>query len=120
MSKIYTYLQGLIEMVHVRQKRIRNGKGQEREVSYNHFVTIGPKKIKICQNAFLNLHAVTQKRMRRIKHLLKANLTPRDKRGTNPKVTIPEQENILIREHIDSFPVKQSQYSGKNITHHHN
>lgn len=40
----------------------------------------------------------------------KENLTPRDRRGTNPKLNaIPEQENILLREHIQSFSIKTTQ-----------
>lgn len=72
-------------------------------------------RIKVCQTAFLNLHAITNKRLKRLKTLLVSNLTPQDMRGKTLKSNaVSEIDNIMIREHIASFPVQETYYSGKD------
>lgn len=81
------YLQGLIEKHDVRRRckpktKVRH---TERTCSFNHYVLVKETRTKVCQNAFLSLHAISVKRLKRIKTLLQQKLTPRDKRGHNPK-----------------------------------
>lgn len=108
------YLQGCIEVTNVVRHRKRNENGEERQNSFCHYVLKGITKVKVCQTAFLNLHGITNKRLKRLKNLLVNNIIPQDMRGKTLKSNaIPEIDNILIREHIGSFPVKESHYSGK-------
>lgn len=108
------YLQGLIHQKNVAKRTIQeNERRKLREVSFDHFIRVGELRVKVCCAAFLSLHAISKKRIKRIKSLIKINATPTDKRGKNIKRVIPEDQNILIRQHIESYPVKESHYSGK-------
>lgn len=110
------YLQGLIEQrdVNRRSKQKNHQDTFRKNYSFFHFVIFNGKRTKVCLNAFLSLHGVSNKRIKRIKNLLVDNLTPKDKRGYNPKThAISEEHNIKIREHIESFPKKETHYSGK-------
>lgn len=113
------YLQGLIEAHDVKRrskpKDENTAPAKQKSCSFFHYVYIDGQKRKVCQNAFISLHGIGLKRLKRIKSLLQRNSTPHDKRGTNPKKNaIPEEENILIRQHIESFPIKETHYSNKD------
>lgn len=109
------YLQGLIEKQPVARKRVRNVGGNNRAKSFYHFVSHNQQRVKVCLGAFLSLHAVTVKRVKRLKRLLESNTTPRDNRGKNVKSNcLPECEIKRIREHIESFPVKETHYSNRD------
>lgn len=100
------YLQSLLEVREVARRRKRKEQGKDRTHSFIHYALKGSVKIKICLNAYLSLHAVSVKRVKRLKKLLIDNLTPQDKRGKNLKShVIPELDNIRIRQHISSYPV---------------
>ena len=68
---------------------------------------MGSARVQVCAGfkAFLSLHAVTKKRIER---LGKAQ-------GIidNVKQVLPEETKLLIRQHIGSFPNKESHYLGK-------
>lgn len=111
------YLQGLIEVRNVHQRRKRKEEGKDRSQSYWHFVNIGVKRYKVCLNTFCTVHAITVDRVKRIKKLLCNNETPVDKRGKHPKGNaIPDDVRNVIRDHISSYPSKQSHYSGKHYS----
>lgn len=107
------YLQGLIEVRNVQQKRKRNAAGKDRGRSYWHFLRSHSQKVKVCQGTFCSVHAISVDRVKRIKKLLINDETPRDKRGKHSKGNaISDYIRNLIRIHINSYPVKQSHYSG--------
>lgn len=107
------YLQGLIEVRNVQQKRKRNAEGKDRSRSYWHFLSTGSQRIKVCQNTFCSVHAISVDRLKRIKKLLVNNETPQDKRGKHPKGNaISDDVMNLLKMHINSYPVKHSHYSG--------
>ena len=113
------YLQGLIEKRSVGRRRKKTTENEEikKSCTYIHFVLVGNTRVRVCQKAFLSLNGISKKRVQRIKILLSNNETPRDKRGHNPKVhAVPEESNILIRQHVESFPLKQTHYSGKPMS----
>lgn len=111
------YLQGLIEVRNIQQRRKRKQENKNRSKSYWHFVRTGTKKYKVCLNTFCAVHAITVDRVKRIKKLLCNNETPIDKRGKHPKGNaIPVDIRNLIRDHISSYPSKQSHYSGKDYS----
>ncbi|CAH1111628.1 unnamed protein product [Psylliodes chrysocephalus] len=69
----------------------------------------------VCQKAFLSLFRIGIKRLKRLKGLLKQNITPYDKRGQNVKGNvISEENNVLIRQNIELSPVKETHYSNKS------
>lgn len=71
---------------------------------------------KSCECVFLSIHAIGRERLKRLKKLLLAGETPKDKRGKNIKGNIVNAETReLIRNHINTFPVKESHYSGKEF-----
>ncbi|KAL1488128.1 hypothetical protein ABEB36_015086 [Hypothenemus hampei] len=69
------YLQGLIEVKNVSQRRKRQQDGKNRSQSYWHFLNIGSKKFKMCLNTFCSVHAITVDRVRRIKKIGGRNIT---------------------------------------------
>lgn len=108
------YLQGQIEVTTIKQRRGRLIDKQKTR-SFIVYVMVNGKKIKVCETAFLNLHAISKRRLRRIKELLVQNTTPRELRGQNTKThAISGEDQQKIREHIDSYPVKESHYSSKS------
>lgn len=110
------YLQGLIVVREVSRRRKRSERGNDRARSYNLFVKVGQINKKVCEGAFLSIHAIGRERLKRIKKLLVAGVIPKDKRGQNIKGNIIDAETReLIREHINTFPVKESHYSGKEF-----
>lgn len=114
------YIQGLIEVKTVSRVRKRLEKSQNRLNSFQLFVTVNNSKIKICQGAFLSIHAIGRERLKRIQKLLKSGSTPRDRRGKNIKGNAIKPEiREQISNHIKCFPVKESHYSGKDYNYLH-
>lgn len=109
------YLQGLLEVTTVGTKRKRSGTGREKQRSFLHFISVKGTKIKVCLGAFLGIHGISKARVKRLKLLLANGETPKDKRGQNPRANaIKEKDREEVRNHIQSFPVKESHYSGKD------
>lgn len=109
-------MQRLIEVTEVARHRPRKENGIEKSKTFKYFVLVVDTRHEVCKNAYLNLHGTTDKRIRRIRSLLVAGKSPHDRRGSNIKGnTMPADEIVKLREHIDSFPVKQSHYSGKEF-----
>ncbi|KAK5639391.1 hypothetical protein RI129_011883 [Pyrocoelia pectoralis] len=108
------YLQGQIAIKEVARRRKRKENAKDRLRAYEHYITINQVRKKVCEAAFLSIHAVGRERLKRIKRLLISGEVPKDKRGTNAKANVvgPEIREI-ISNHIKSFPVKGSHYSGK-------
>lgn len=125
------FFQSLIEALPVKTKRSRlrptedNGAAEmqprpshsvDHASSFNFFVMVGKSRIKVCKKAFLSLHGIGEKRVRRLKELLLMGKSPRDLRGQqNNRKTFPKDFTDMIKDHINSFPVKTSHYASKEI-----
>lgn len=109
------HLQRLIEMAPASRKRRRKAdSNKERGASFTYHVLCYGEKLKVCQKAFISLHGISEKRVKRLRDLLMQGKSPKDQRGRHPSqkaVTVPEQTKI--QNHISSYPVKESHYSGR-------
>lgn len=104
------------EEKHVQRLRRDDGKESRRNFTRHYFLTrTDGKKIEVCQVMFLNTFDVTLKKARVVvekKRSSGSKICSEDKRGkheNHPKV--PEDDKLLIKEHINLFPAYQSHYS---------
>lgn len=111
------FLQGLIHVSNVKTHRKRKENSQERTHSFTYYLlTKDGSKTKVCLKAFLSVLSVTKKRISRINHLSILGKSPKDMRGRNVSGNaFSEQVRLAMREHIQSFPIKESHYSGRPI-----
>lgn len=111
------YLQGLIEATQVKNRRPRIAENPgKRSSSFKFFIMIGDKRQQVCKNAFLQLYAVSEKRVRRLQNLLLLGKSPRDLRGQQDnRKTVPQNAVEQIKSHIKSFPIKVSHHTSKEI-----
>nr|CAI5859357.1 unnamed protein product [Callosobruchus analis] len=109
------FLQGLIQVLNIKQRRPRQSeKHKPKSVSYKFYVFKGSAKTEVCLKSFLSLYAVTHKRVRRIESLAQQGKSHKDLREKQPSANaFSEEVRELVREHIQSFPVKLSHYSGQ-------
>lgn len=112
-----SHLAGLIGIQTITRRRPRKPDGEERKdhsASFNYKIRINGKEIQVCLKAFLSLHGVTQRRIRRIQHsLVYRGKSPRDMRGlhSNRPNKYPNEITELVRNHIQSFKARSSHYS---------
>lgn len=111
------YLQGLMNVHEVKRRRPRvPGSNRSNEKSFIYNILIGDTKIQVCRATFLAVHGVSIKRVKRLQRLAILGKSPKDLRGHNVKGNaIPADTKILIRNHIESFEVKESHYSNKTV-----
>lgn len=113
------YLQGLVQAESVKTRRRRRSRtprmeDSRRDTTFKYYILVGSERQTICKKAFLSLHSISNKRLQRIQQLLKAGVTPTDRRGKQVSANaIPATEKIRIHEHIATFPVKSSHYSSR-------
>ena len=75
---------------------------------------VDEKRLQVCRQAFLSLHAISQKRVRRLQTLLALGRVPNDERGHQHNRKEHSGEVIQeVVDHINSFPLKQSHYTDK-------
>lgn len=109
------HLQGLIEPCDVTRHRPRGETSGKREKSFKYFVLNGDSRVDICYSAFLSIYGISDKRVRRLRDLLLLGKSPQDLRGKNTSGNaMPATEILNVKEHIQSFPVKDSHYSGRD------
>lgn len=78
------------------------------------YVQAGSLSARICKQAFLKIHAITNRRLNRaLKAVEKNNGSPhQDQRGKHESVNkTPVDKTELVKEHISSFPASSSHYS---------
>lgn len=76
---------------------------------------IGRTRTHVCREAFFSLHAVTDKRIKRLRNLLVQGKIPNDERGkTKSASTILGTEIAKVHDHLASFPIKETHYSGRD------
>lgn len=116
------FLHGLIDVVAIQRRRntsiqhIQDGEEPKRPTSFQYHVMIGSKREQVCLEAFTSTYAVSVKRVRRLRNLKFNNQPVKDKRGKHTSYTLPADVKETIYQHIASFPVQTSHYSGKDIT----
>ncbi|XP_063229450.1 uncharacterized protein LOC134534793 [Bacillus rossius redtenbacheri] len=110
-----TFIQSLIDIHDVDRRRPRKKEGARIvDKVYKYYVIIGHVKREVCYKAFLSLFAITDKRVKRIRKLALLGKSPVDERGkTSSANTLPPEVREKIRNHILSFPVKCTKYTGK-------
>lgn len=76
-------LQSLLEAYPVKDtsKRQAGSTVKPKSHSYKYFVEIEGSKVIVCKTAFLSMHGVTDKRIKRLRHLKILNKNPDDLRG---------------------------------------
>ena len=104
------YLYGLIRKVNVKRRRAREAK---RSIAYQYHVRCGDEEMEVCKKTFCDIHAVGKRRIEVLCEKLKAGvLLAGDARGTHRNHrTVPDEVKEKVREHIQSFPRRQSHYS---------
>lgn len=109
------YIQGLID---VQQRRSRDNVDNRgpKSASFKYHVLMGTARKEVCFNAFLSVFSISEKRVRRIRQLKLMGKTPEDKRGKCFSYSLPQDVHYAESEHIKSFPLKCSHYSGKKCT----
>lgn len=85
--------------------------------SFKYHAMVSVAQTEVCLKAFLSLHAVTKKRVERIRNLKICGMSPTDKRGCHVKKAFTEATKLHIRQHIESFPTKESHYLGRPLYH---
>lgn len=106
---------GLIDVGEVKQRRPREDSGSVKSASFKYHLLIGSKRTKVCLKAFCSAFDIGEKRVRRLRDLKCKGKTVCDKRGRHISFSLPENTKAKVREHIESFPLKDSHYSGKKI-----
>ena len=107
------YLFGLIERAEVKRRR---AKGPSRRLlAYNYHVCLSNgRRIQVCKKVFCEVHAIGRKRVENLaKSLTSGALVASDSRGKHKERphAIQTDTKEQIREHIRSFPRRQSHYS---------
>ena len=113
------FLQSLITSMKVKTHRPRKEGAEGRvaqDFSFTYEVLVADDKEKVCVDAFKNLYGIKISRIPRLRSLLVLGKSPKDLRGKKLGTNaIRGNVRLLIREHIESYPVKQSKYAGKTI-----
>ena len=109
------YLYGLIERSVPIQQRRRRSTGKPRANTYRYFVrNVKGERIQVCKDAFCQLHTIGKRRVEVIStKLVSGVLFSGDNRGlhgSRPNA-IRDEVKTQVREHIESFPVRESHYS---------
>lgn len=86
------HLQPLIDVFPAKKRRPRKGKdAKENDHSYRYYVMLGSRRQQVCFQAFLSLHAVKKKPVRRLQVLKALGKSPVDIRGKHIKTAhLPE------------------------------
>lgn len=110
------HLQRLIDAHDVERRRNRKEEVKFNRISsFKYHAMVHETRTEICRHAFLSLHSVSEKRVRRLQALLLKGEIPNDKRGKNASANSHKADELInIRDHISSFPVKESHYSGRD------
>ena len=102
------YLQGLIEVQPLkRERKTATENPKVRMANLKYHVSIEGRRTEVCKNAFLSLHGIGEKHVRRLNHLLVLGSSPVDMRGKSEGSRhnlVPGVVCSLIKDHIESFP----------------
>lgn len=117
-NEMDVYLMGFIERHNVARHRATKVDSRQNQSSFTFFAMKGNRRIQFCRNAFISLHAISNKAVSRLTNLLNANKSPIDGRGkhSNRPHVKPISVNSDIHDHIKSFPTYTTRYGSKPIT----
>ncbi|XP_022829721.1 uncharacterized protein LOC111358696 [Spodoptera litura] len=101
------YLFGLMRQVDVKRKRVKSS--SRRTCTFEYFVRVKGRETQVCQTAFKNIHAITERKVRVLcKKMDDGVMFPSDNRGKNShrrsgEVRLPSGMLDQIRNHIYSI-----------------
>ena len=107
------YLYGLIRKRSVRRRKASRASTTKRDVTYSYCIRLKGKEVEVCKKTFCDVHSVGKRCIEVLCEKLKAgDLLVQDNRGRHQnRHTVPDYIKEQIREHIRSFPRRQSHYS---------
>lgn len=112
-------LQGQIDAMEVHRRRPsmvdEEFRRAQRVGAFKYHVVHGSKRIEVCFEAFKSVYDISEKKIRRIRNLKLKGERPVDKRGKGITNTLPLETHELVKNHIKSFPLKESHYCGKKV-----
>lgn len=112
-----TYLIGLIERLDVARHRPKSPHSKEFSSSFKYFAIKDSERVEVCRNAFISLHAVSNKVVYRLTQILAKGEQPIDMRGKHYNHNKMSNDVLVkVKEHIDSYPKKTSHYSSTVVT----
>lgn len=109
------FLQSLLQVKDIKKRRPRLLENNKRRLcSFNYFIKVHDAKKRVCKKLFMSIYSIKNKALFRLQQLLQQGKIPQDQRGKqqNQKI-IPVDVILQVKNHIESFPVKQSHYSSK-------
>lgn len=110
------FIQGLINVHTIQRRRPRKESARSNSAAFKYNVFLQNKRQEVCLTAFLSILAVSAKRVKRIKQLSVAGKSPQDRRGKHPcPKRLPDEVRDTVRQHIESFPTKNSHYAGRPV-----
>ncbi|XP_046978830.1 uncharacterized protein LOC124544358 isoform X1 [Vanessa cardui] len=101
------YLFGLMRQVDVKRKRVKSS--SRRTCTFEYFVRVKGRETQVCQTAFKNIHAITERKVRVLcKKMDDGVMFPSDNRGKNShrrsgEVRLPTTVIEQIKNHIYSI-----------------
>lgn len=101
------YLFGLMRQVDVKRKRVKSS--SRRTCTFEYFVRVKGRETQVCQTAFKNIHAITERKVRVLcKKMDDGVMFPSDNRGKNShrrsgEVRLPPDVIDQIKNHIYSI-----------------
>ncbi|CAG9792192.1 unnamed protein product [Diatraea saccharalis] len=101
------YLFGLMRQVDVKRKRVKSS--SRRTCTFEYFVRVKGRETQVCQTAFKNIHAITERKVRVLcKKMDDGVMFPSDNRGKNShrrsgEVRLPSGVVDQIKNHIYSI-----------------
>lgn len=109
------FIHGLIDVHSVKQRRPRKDSPRLNTASFKYNLLHGCTRVEVCLKAFTSVLDISTRRVRRVRELKQGGKTAEDKRGRFVSYSLPLAVKIKVREHINSFPLKESHYSGEKI-----
>lgn len=109
------YIYGLIERCVPRQRKQCRSTGKPRLNTYRYFVrNVRGERIQVCKDTFCQLHAIGKRGVEVVASKLASGvLFSGDNRGSHASRphAIQDEVKAKIREHIESFPARETHYS---------
>ncbi|KAJ8881308.1 hypothetical protein PR048_017789 [Dryococelus australis] len=109
------FLQGLIDIQDIKRRRARKESPRGNTASFKYHLLAGSSQVNACLKALVSGFGVMTKSVRRITKLKQAGNSPKDKRCKFVSYSLPRTTKLKVREHIQSFPLKESHYCGKKM-----
>ncbi|KAJ8869472.1 hypothetical protein PR048_028463 [Dryococelus australis] len=106
-------IDGLIDIHDIKRRRARKESPQVNTAIFKWHLLVGSSQVNVCLKVFVSGFGATIKRARRITKFKQAGKLPQDKRGKFVSYSLPHTTKLKMREHIESFPLKESHYCGE-------